>query len=623
MPKPPPPPTSKPALPKPRSASPPSVRGTAKPPGPIKPSISAPAPSKPPADNLAEVERALSILHGRHPEAVRAERETQAALDTKRASSEAHVARAAKEEKRTWLLRGAIGVALAAAAAFAWSAYAGRAARGKAVENSLAPRMAPYVSLGFSRVSPSRFALEMIELSAEEPTCFVALSSRSPGDGTLRVERPSGPLEGSDSIAWCTCGAERSVASLGTPGSGGGLAVARIAAAELGGDQGLYFLSPRAKVIATPDECSSVSLDAWIDKGHAPVRPDDSRLSPSLRARLGDNGFNAVASAAPEFPFAVVPGVPETCILAWSTAPEDVLSLRLSGGGRAQTEVKGVLGACGEKPKTMTAWRKGTGDLVVEQAPAARMGGIHGLREAAVRLGFARTVTWVSNDDLAWDASSTLRASGVPSPEIAVSTDGSAVPQARVLALSIAGAMVRADGKDDGYSCEPPLTRNSEHAVCVQGTALAWHVVGAVGKAGIAEATLPFWMLAFSNVTDPAALGVELSVLKLGRRLVAEGFEATTLDGVTETRDGALITGRAGDDAIVAIVLTREAPWASPCSAGDPGASSLEAEPVHVPLAPGAQVKLVCGAARGETRDRRTVVFRHPATATAKAPDAR
>jgi hypothetical protein len=598
MPKPPPPPRAKPA-----------------PPGPAKPAKPAePVEQKPPAESLAEVERALSVLHGRHPEAVRAERETQAALLEKRASSEAVASHIARQEKRAWVMRLATGAVVIALAGWAWRAYSGRAARGAAVEASLAPVVARLASLGFSRAAASRFAVDAVELSADESTCFVALASRAPGDGALRVERPSGTLEGVDSIAWCTCGAERATARLGTLESPGGLFVLRIPAAEVGGDQGLFFMDPRANVIAPPDECGGVSLDAWIDKGRAPVTPDDSALSTSLRSSLEKNGFHPVASARASLPFAVAPGTPETCILAWSTNVGDALSLRVQGGERPIEGAKGAIGACTEGPKSTTVWRSGSGVLVVERVAAARIGGVHGLREAASRLGFDRGVTWVQATDLGWDASSTLRASGVPAPEIAVSVGGNSVTHARLLALSIAGAMVRADGPDDAWACEPPLTRESTHAVCVQSKSLAWHVVGSVGKAGIAEATLPFWMSTFAEMTDPAALRDELAVLKLGRSLVATGFEATTLEGVTETPGGAEVTGRSGDDAIVALALKREAPWVVPCvldgEAGSPW-ESLD-QPSAIPLGPGEKASLVCGARRGESRDKKTVVFRHP-----------
>jgi hypothetical protein len=569
-------------------------------------------PDDPPKapEPLAEVERALSILHGRHPDAVRAERETHVALTAKKAAAEEQAKRAGVEEKRRWIKRGVMGVLVTVAATVAWTQYSRRATRAKAVEAALAPLLAPYLQRGFTRVAPSRFADDRIELDVADPTCFVALASRSPGDGAMTVERPSGALDGADSIAWCSCGAERATARLDDAKSGG-IAVLRAGAPELGGDHGLFFLEPRPKVIAAPDECSHESLDAWIDKG-APVRADDGALDEETRGALARAGFAAAGSAIPSLPFAVVRGAEDTCAVALSTSPDDLLSLRLPGGERAIAEMKGPLGFCLSRATNLTVWRKGAGEVVIERGAAGRIGGTHGLHELLPRLGLPEVDPWVPETDLAWDATATLRASGIAPPEITVSTDGHAVSQARLLALSIAGAMVRPDTSGNaGYACEPPLAAKSQSAVCVQSTALAWHVVGSVGKAGIAEATLPFWMRAFSGATDPAALAAQLSLVKLGRRLAADGFEATTLDGVTEIDGGAVVTGRAGDDAIVAIQLTREAPWASPCSTGDPW--TLGSDPGLVSLAPGAELKLACEPRVTGSRDRRTVVFRHVA----------
>jgi hypothetical protein len=565
-------------------------------------------PPKAPAEPLAEVERALSILQGRHPDAVQAERETNAALATKKAEAEARAERAGAEEKRRWIWRAVLGSVILVAAAVGWTQYSHRAARAKAVLDALAPGLAPYLSHGFTRWAPSRFAEERVELDVAEPSCFIALASRSPGDGALRVERPSGALEGHDSIAWCTCSAERATALLVDPREGG-LVVLHIGAPDVGGDYGLLFLDPLAKVIAPPDECSHESLDAWIDKS-AQVRANDTALDEEMRGVLARAGFAVAGSVVPTLPFAVVPGAADACAVAWSTSADDLLSLRLPGGERPIADVKGPFGFCASHARKVTVWRKGAGEVVIERVAANRVGGTHGLRELLPRLGLPAVDAWVEDGDLAWDATAALRASGITLPEITVSTDGRAVTHARLLGLSIAGAMVHADAPDStGYACEPPLTKASRSAVCVQSASLAWHVVGSVGKAGIAQATLPFWMQASSGTTDPAALSVQLSLVKLGRRLLTDGFEATTLDGVTEVEGGALVTGRAGDDAVVAVQLTREAPWASPCSAGDPW--SMDQDPAIVSLLPGAQVKLTCTPRAVAARDRRTVVFRH------------
>ena len=587
-----------------------------KPPAPPRPKPIRRAPAVPEVhagEPLAEVERALSILQGLHPEAVRADRETQAALSAKRAQTEALAERAGRRERWTKLARVGVCVGVLVAVLGSGNYYRQRIAEGSAVQAALAPVAAPYLALGFAPVSSSRFARDHLEVVADKPGCAIALAGDREG---LVVARASGALESEESIAWCSCGeGERVTVRLRAPRKGSGLLVLQRDARAVGGDYGLRFLVPQPRLLAPPDECSSESLDAWLTEGHAPVSAADEALGSDLRKRLARDGFRPVASASRALPFAAVAGESEACAVAVSTVVGDALSLRLPGGERSIASVKGAVGFCARLPTNLTVWRDGGGEVVVERMAAARIGGTHGLHEAAARLGLGPLETWVPPEDLAWDASSTLRASGVSPPEISASSDGRSVANAHLLALSIAGAMVRVEASsEDAYLCEPPLTVGSKDAVCVQGSALAWHAVGTVGRVGIAEAALPFWMQAFAGVRGASLFPVEETLLKIGRRLIAEGFEPTVLDGITELPDGALITGRAGDDAVVAVQLARQAPWAILCSNGGAG-RTLDGEPDFVPLAPGAEVKLACGHRPGEATmppGRRTVVFRHP-----------
>src|SRR5580692_8816928 len=113
-------------------------------PPPAKPKPRASAePAKPAAAPLAEVERALSILHGRHPEAVRADRETQTALRAKRAQSDALAERARRQERWARLRRLGVSVVFLAAALAAGNSYRRRLTEGTAIHAALAPLAAP------------------------------------------------------------------------------------------------------------------------------------------------------------------------------------------------------------------------------------------------------------------------------------------------------------------------------------------------------------------------------------------------------------------------------------------------------------------------------------------------
>ncbi len=568
-----------------------------------------PTPSRPGEESLAEVERALSILHGRHPEAVRAERETLTSLANKKAAVDRLAQEAAREDRQRLVVRAAAGAVAAAVVLTAGIVVTRRIAQARAIDAAIAPAAAPFEAKGFSNVAPSRFTRQTQAIESEEPTCYVAVASRSPGDGALALERPSGTLRGEGSLAWCTCGSERDTVRL-ADAAAGGLRVLRAPAKEIGGDQGLFFLSPRPHAIAVPDECSGESLDAWIEQGRAPAIPAGSALDPKLREALGGLGFEPAGSAAAPLPFAVVAGADDTCSIAWSSAPDDTLTLRVPGGERPLAHVKGTVAFCQSHGKPVTVWREGSGELQVARAPAGRVGGTHGVRELVQKVGLPAASTWSPDDDLAWDAAATLRAAGIPSPEITVSTDGQSRPNARLLSTTIRGALVRADAPPNAsFVCAPPIEAGTESALCVQSAALAWHVVGTVGKAGFAQAALPFWMQALSGTTEPEALKAQLALVQLGRRLAAEGYEATTLVGVTERGSEVVVTGRAGDDAIVAVQLTREPPWAAPCTMGTTW--TLEGPPGVVPLRAGDDVILTCAAAGARPHDPRTVVFRH------------
>jgi len=594
-----------PKLPPPRPKSPSGTTFPEVPPAPDERRSSGKLPA---VESLDEVERALSILQGRHPDAVRTERKTTDALAAKKAAAEAQAARYSAEDKQRLLVRGAIGAVVLVVVVVGWVQYSHRAGRAKAVEGALREAVAGYVAHGFTRVAPSRFAVDEVALDVADATCFVALASRSPGDGALSVDRSGAMLEGTDSIAWCSCGPEQSTVRLRDPRAGG-LIVLSIPATEVGGDHGLSFVEPLPHMIAQPNECNHAALDTWIGKGSA-VRAKDGALDEELRTSLAREGFSVVASAPPALPFAVVPGVADTCALVVSTVADDVLSLRLPGGDRPVSDVKPPFGFCASHAESVTVWHKGKGEVVVERVAATRVGGTHGLHDVTPKLGMPALNAWVPEDDVTWDATATLRATGIVPAELTVTTDGSVVKTARLVAISSAGAIVKADtAVNTTYLCDPPLTDTLRTAICLQSIPLSWHAVGEVGKAGIVESTLPFWMQTVLDATDPAALAQQLALVKLGLRLAADGFEATTLDGVTEIEGGAVVNGRGGSDAVVAVQLTGDRPWASPCSTGETW--TVEGEPAVVSLAAGAQVTVSCMPRPPKKAQRRTVVFRH------------
>ncbi len=563
------------------------------------------------ASPVDEVDQALAVLRGLPPDALRVERETQAALASRKAALEARAKADRALAMRAWAKRGGVGVLVAAGLGLGWMQYSQRAQRGRAVEAALGPLLAPYLAKGFTRVGGSRFADESLALEAAESSCFVAVASRGPGDGAVRVDRARGTIEGSGTVAWCTCGAESGSVRVASPAAGGGVALLRAAIAQVGGPLALPFLDPPPATIAPPDDdCAEASLDAWI-AGGAAVRANDAALDEDRRDTLRRAGFSSVASAPQRLPFAVVPGGADSCALAWSTTPTDLLSVRLAGGTRAVADATGAVGVCTSREVPFTLFRTGNGELVVERVSAARVGGTHGLRQIAPRLGLSSVTAWISDEDVDWDASATLLASGVLPAEITAPADGRSVKTARVVAMSTVGGTVAPDSPPNvGYVCEPALVTSlhTGTCVCVESTSLTWRA-GGFGKAGIATAAFPFWMAALTSVTDPRALVAELSLLRLGRRIVSDGFELASNEGVSEKDGIARVAGLGGRDGIIVLQLSGEAPWVSPCSNGE--VWTVDGDPAVVSLAPGEDVPLQC--TPRAPKDHRTIVFRHMA----------
>jgi hypothetical protein len=558
-----------------------------------------------------EVDKALAVLHDRHPDALRLERETQAALARKKAALDARAEADRSRFVRAWAKRVGVGIVLAVGIRFGWMQHSQRVLHERAVEAALSPLLEPYLARGFARVVGASAVEESLTLEVAEPSCFVAAASRAPGDGAVRVERARGPLEGSATVAWCACAGESATVRVARPsGEGGGVAVLRTPAAQVGGQLALVFLDPAPATIAPPDECAEAALDAWITAG-VPARVADEPLDEDLRATLRLAGFRLVGSASARLPFAVVPAVADSCALAWSTSPSDRLSVRLPEGARAIADATGAVGVCSSRGVPFTVHRTGKGEVVVERVPARRVGGTHGLREVASRLGLSSVTVWVPEDELDWDASATLRASGVIAAEITAPADARQVNAARVVAMSVAGSIVAPDGPlHAGYACDPPLV-DSPHigtSVCVESTPRVWRATG-VGRAGIAAAAFPFWMGALTRATEPRAIAAELALLRLGRRIVTDGFEQASDDGVSEKDGVTRVVGLGGRDGVIALQLSGEAPWVSPCSNGEVWA--VDGDPAVVSLAPGETLDLKC--TPRAPKDHRTIVFRHVA----------
>lgn len=566
---------------------------------------SAPRPVPKSKDDLAEVERALSILGGHHPEHERVRREAKEALANKRADDKIQAQKAQKHSLRRV---GIVTLGIAAALAvgyWIWTGYA----HSQAVERALEAPTLLFAERGFSPISTGEKRLE----EAIGPGCYVAVTP-SEGDGLMEVERGGETLKGERSIGWCACTPEKALVKSNTP-----LRLLRVDGKLVGNIDGLSAVEPRPRVMSSrAEDCAPEQLDTWLNEKKAPLSPVDP--SPFERdaalAPLRSAGFAPLALLPKGSAFSLIDGGAATCFVAWSSRGTDFLTLRLQGGARPIAAKPGSIAWCSEKARLVTVWRQGQGDVLVVSTQAARVGGLLGVRERTFRAKLPALTAWIATDELAWDAVETLRGSAVAEATIALEDkDPESRPggDARIVAISMApGGGFAADRRGDiPYFCHPKTDAGALQTVCGQLAAQTWRQTGALGSLGIAQAPLPFWLSVFSPVKDPELARSLVALLLLSRRLRGDGFEPTTLAGVVEEDNGVRVVGRAGDDAVVAVGLGPKAPWVFPYSDGEEW--QLAGEPRIVDLAPGERAILTSVQTPTVPKEqRRTVVFRRP-----------
>jgi hypothetical protein len=570
-----------------------------------------PLPPKPKGqpDDLAEVERALSVLQGRHPEHERARREDEEAR-TRRAAALDKAARVESTQARSRTLRVA-AIAVPVVALLAFVALLGRREMGRRA--ALEKVADPYRAFGFATVETSApSATGSLEANVE-PGCLLAVST----DGApIKVTRTAGITEAAGPILFCTCANER-VALSSSVSSGGGLVLMRADAAALGGSRAFSFARFKMGATIRSDEaCSDAALDAWIDaKRHPPAPAEGPWMAawPS-KAALVSAGFKLTASGAEKWPFVVVDVPKESCLLATSSVPTDHLSVRLKGGVMPIADAVGTIARCAQAEGTMLVSREGKGELVVMVAPAAGIGGLQGLRELAKANGVVIGTSNVPAADRAWDAKQVLLASQIPDGNIttAAAPDVPVDTEARVAALSFeTPSALMPETPPDHYSyCDPPLDASMREATCVFSSSQKWRTeAGAEAVAGIARAKLPFWLFAMQTTNDPMALKGITQLFKLARRLSREGFSPTTLEALTELPTGVEVLGRTGEDAIVAVGVAPSEPFVYALSDGAPW--TLDDAPRIVPVKPLEKVTLTSQLKNLPPKaSRRTVIFR-------------
>jgi hypothetical protein len=559
----------------------------------------------PPPKDLDEVERALSVLEGRHPEHERTRRETLAAAETRRHQLEKELAAGSRRRVRRTIVLGANLVALAVAAVVGWRVVS----RAHVLRAALAHAEAPFVAHGMTEVTSNELsARSAIETDAPAAACFVAIATA----GDVEAQQGTMTVHGKASAGWCACeGGHVTVRGA----EGGGIALLQIDAHGIGGPLARPWssLAPSAWS-ESGAECADSMLDAWLagHGGHgAPVEPGWLATTPE-RASLGRLGFRVLASVDAKRPFGAVDSTAGDCMLAVAEGPDE-LSLRATGGARRITKAQAHMAWCSSAAETTTVWRAGVSRVVVLAAPSGRIGGLLGAREVAEIGGMpvAADAAWLSDGDLAWDAASLMHSSGFATLKNGDLPSGPGDTTADVVGITRApGASIATSPDGVVTACDPALDTAGERAfVCAGSAPVSWWRRNDA-PAAMAHAALPFWLSLLQSHREPDAIARIPELLALSRRLLRDGFEATGLEGVTELPDGVRVVGRAHEDAIVAVGLLSKAPWTVPYTDGTPW--DLGDTPRIVALEPGLAVKLSASPMPSTAPDkRRTVVFRH------------
>ena len=568
-----------------------------------------PPPRQP--HDLDEVERALSVLGGRHPEHEKSLRETAEAARQRSVALLAEAAAAARRRRRRAVVLLANGVAAVAVAFVALRL----SQRTQGIRAGVARAEGPWAARGFVEVAANGLtASRTLDVDLPGPSCFAAVTDAT---GPLRVRQGDGSTEAEHSIAWCACGPTHVTVEAPADASSVGFAVLRADWQAVGGRlaRGWLDFTPGAWAPGG-DDCAEATLDDWIANHRWPaVAPEAAWLDTApARAALKTGGFRMIPGVPAARPFGVVEGQAGTCFVAVSTAAE-TLTLRTSGGAR-RVQGAGSIAWCTASAVTTSVWRDGHAPVVVASASAERVGGLLGLREVVqeAAIPLADSAAWLDEADLAWNAGAVLRSGGLTGAETRALPPVAGAQDTRVISLTLApAASVSADPTSAVIACDPPLgpPGGVRSSVCATSVNVSWWRKGDAPAAG-ATAGLPVWLAPLEPHREPDAVARIPELLGLARRLARAGFTPTVLEGVTELPDGVRIIGRAAEDAIVAVGVGQRAPWTFPYTNGVPW--DLGDAPIVVPIKPGETVKLTANPLPNTPPDkRRTVVFRRAA----------
>lgn len=585
--------------------------------------------------DLAEVERALSVLKGRHPEHERLERETKALRAKREAEEDATRAQYFKRVRARRAKIAAVVVVITAVLVVAGSAIRkelGRRAKVDAVAARWQREGLAVLATG-SRSEPGALTTDA--------TAGCVLATSTAGErARLHLSTPGGEVEGKGSIFTCLCHGGQ-VSLKGELPEGDRIVLLTVGLAEIGGSGAFAFVPFQAEARGATDlPCKEGSLDAWAkpkdwSRSHEPrvsegaPRPPSPSPEPAEAdkkrflalpegAALSRLGARLVTLVDPRAPFAVRAVPEETCVAVVPAYESEGASLRPVAGGLAAFTKSGVVVWCTKEATTLFVRRESPtaepGPVFVAMARAEDASGMMGLRDALSAAAPKREVTYaVPAAAHAWNARQILVASEV-APALVQESDPNeprTAPEARIVAVSVArpGGLVPDTPADTFSYCAPPLDRAHE-AICAFSGSQKWRVEGKE-PSGLAAARLPAWLEPLHGANHPAALKAIADLLTFARRMRREGFAPTTIEAVTETDRGASVLGRANEDAFLALGLAPEPPFVFPYANG--AAWALDGAPEITPIKPLETVSITTKGRLPSKATRRTVVFRRRA----------
>ena len=263
---------------------------------------------------LGEVERAISILDGRHPDHARLQRETLQASKEKRAALDVE----SRKERRRLVRRALVNVVtVAAVGAGGWLGYTTYKQR-TMLEAILDKPSAPFRAMGFAAFAAAHWGRQdVVEASVDAPSCIIAIGASTAGEAVLDVRRDGESIQAKGSVGWCSCGPERVRAEV-TSGAEGQRSVRllHMDAHAFGGTYVFAFAKARPSTLLD-GPCADEHLDGWLTEKHYPVTAMSAAWleATPVRKRLRAAGFGPLAIAGVNLPFVVAEPPPQSCVV--------------------------------------------------------------------------------------------------------------------------------------------------------------------------------------------------------------------------------------------------------------------------------------------------------------------